>query len=111
MSHATIPLGAVRNAVICGQARAAGARAYAGRPMGRFAAWSRYPALNVACDESRHGLRGWPHVAQYFGPMFRGDLERLLVRVRSHCGLPEVHRTWGAGPRALGHEFDDGVMR
>lgn len=105
----TIPLKAVRDALMCAQVRGKGARPE-GKPMGRCAAFSQYPLLNIACPEARRGHRPYPHMPHHFGVMSAGNLERLLERAR-WAGLPEVRRTWGAGVRALKAEFADGVMR
>jgi hypothetical protein len=106
----TIPLQSVRDALMCARVRKLAARGPDGKPLGRCAAFTQYPLFNITCRDARRGLRPYPQIAHYFGPMNSGDLERLLERVR-WGGLPEVRRTWGAGLRALKAEFADGVMR
>jgi hypothetical protein len=111
MTHQkTIPLQSVRDALMCAKVRKLAARSPDAKPLGRCAAFTQYPLLNIACREAKRGHRPYPHQAHHFGPMSPGDLERLLERAR-WSGLPEVRRTWGAGVRALKAEFADGVMR
>ena len=100
----TIPLKDVRNALMC-------ARVASIRPIGRFAALTNNPLLNISCREARRGSRPYPLQVHHLSPMYRGDLDHVLERVRLEHGLAEVRRTWGAGMRALKAEFSTGVMR
>lgn len=103
MSH-TIPLQAVRNAVMLATVRSERPEAF----VARFAAYSSYPSpFSPRCADPRP-LRLLP---MHFGPMESGDMERLLRRHRTEAGLAGVRRTWGAGMRELQTEFSQGVMR
>lgn len=111
-AHKTIPLEAVRSALMCAviKQKTAGREVH-GKPHGRVAAYSYYaPLTSVCCRNARRGqvLRHFPGLN--FGVLSHGDLDKVLERVR-WSGLHEVRATWGAGVRALKAEFADGVMR
>lgn len=104
-----IPLVDVRNALMCAMVRRSVAGGAAN--VGRFAAYSQYPLLNIDCGDRLRRLRPFSIQRMHFGPMYAGYLDRTLDKVRLYRGLPEVRRTWGAGLRALRAEFNSGVMR
>ncbi|MCA0213095.1 MAG: hypothetical protein LCH79_07965 [Proteobacteria bacterium] len=111
MIHKTIPLKSVRDALMCAMVRkCSGRQSMDGKPLGRCAAFTQYPLLNIACREAKRGHRPYLHQPHHFGPMSKGDMERVLKNVRC-AGLAEVRRTWGQGMRAMAVEFADGVMR
>lgn len=110
----TIPIQAVRDALAFAIVKRVARTDAQGKPLGRVAAYTYYaPLTTVTCRTRRYRSDGpqrrFP--GAHFGPMFRGDLDRLLERTRLEHGLPEVRRTWGAGMRALQAEFRDGVLR
>lgn len=107
----TVPLKSVRDALMCATLRTKGGASMDGKPMARFAAFSQYPDLNIACREARRGYKPYPYLPLHFGVMSQGDLARVLAHVRVACGLPEVRRIWGEGLRALKVEFDSAVVR
>lgn len=109
-----IPLKDVRTALMCAQVKRIARVDAQGKPLGRVAAYTYYaPLSTVGCRDRRFRSDGpqrrFPDM--HFGPMFRGDLDRLVARVRRVRGLAEVRRTWGAGLRALQAELRDGVLR
>lgn len=106
----TIPLAAVRIALMAAQVRRLTHPAD-GKAVGRFAAYSNYPAVNISCTEARRGHKPYRLAPMHAGPMYRGDLRQLLQRVRWQHGLAGVRNTWGAGMRALTTEFADVVLR
>lgn len=110
MSSKTIPLEALRLTVASAQRRGQSSP-LDGKPLARFAAFSQYPDLNIGCRERGWGRDPYPHLPMHFGPMSKGDMERLVARVRCERGLPEVRRTWNTGLRALQAELADGVLR
>ncbi len=105
-----IPLKDVRNALMCARIRQAGTPSRESKPLGRCAAFTQYPLLNISCSEARRGHRPYPFQQHHFGVMSRGDLGRVLERTH-WGGLAQVRRTWGCGMRALQAEFSDSVMR
>lgn len=105
-----IPLNDVRNALMCARVRQIARTGSDGKPLGRCAAFTQYPLLNVTCSDRVRGHRPYPWQEHHFGPMSRGELERVLQRARWR-GLAEVRRTWGAGLRVLQAEFSASVMR
>jgi hypothetical protein len=111
MQPKTIPLRAVQDALMFAIVRITARRSDRYGPfLCRTAAYTQNPTFNHSCKES---LRRWGprmDVPVHFGPMYKGDLPRVLQTVRMH-GLPEVRKTFGAGMRALQAEFADGVMR
>lgn len=112
MIEKTIPLNAVKNALMCAVVKKAVAgREISGKPIGRTAAYTYYaPFTSVTCRNARRGHQHGHFSGLNFGVMHQGDLDRLLERVRWN-GLAEVRATWGAGVRALKAEFANGVMR
>jgi len=111
MSHTTIPFSAVRMALKCAVIKKKPVAGIDG-DLCRAAAYSRYePFTAVTCRTARPGQRRRNVPSAHFGAMNRGDLDRVLERVRLLHGLAEVRRTWGLGTRALRAEFGNGVMR
>lgn len=106
----TIPLKDVSNALMCARIKQIAKVAADGRPFGRAAAFTQYPLLGMACRERLRG-HNYPTIPHTFGVVSRGDIERLVDRVRLERGRAEVQRTWGVGIRALRLELADGVMR
>ena len=100
MPPRTIPLNAVRDALMFAIVRkkATGAR------LSRFAAYTAIqPLTGVTCSSPAH-RRSTPQrslESMHLCGMWRGDLGRLVDRLRLEHGLPEVRRTWGAGLRVL----------
>lgn len=114
MTSKAIPLKDVRNALMFAQVKRISRVDAQGKPLGRVAAYSHYaPIGTVSCRDRCFRSDGaqWRFPEMHFGPMFRGDLDCVVERVRLHHGLPEVRRTWGAGLRALQAELRDGVLR
>ena len=111
MADKHIPIEAVRNALMTAKVKAVLQRSADGKPLARFAAFSAYPMVNIACREARHGHKPYKLPPCHFGPMWRGDIVHLIDRVRWNAGLREVERTWGKRLRALQAEVDTGVMR
>ena len=113
MSDKSIPLEAVRNALMCAviKKKTAG-REIGGQPHGRTAAFTYYaPLTSVTCRSARPGQQRRHFPGLNFGVLARGDLYRVIERVRLEHGLQEVRRTWGLGLRALKAELGNGVMR
>lgn len=117
MSTATIPLAAVRDALMLSKVRQCtmDARASEGKkPLSRYAAYSRYPDRLLVPDCARPNWNPWRlRLAQtpiHLSLMTRGKLPQVLRTVRQR-GLAEVRRTWGEGMRTLQKEFADGVLR
>jgi len=114
MSTKTIPLSAVRTALMCAviKQKTAG-REVGGKAHCRTAAFTYYSPFASACREARRGSvnRNLPPMLMHNGVMSQGDLERVVERVRLERGLQEVRRTWGVGLRALLSEIGHGVMR
>lgn len=104
----TIPLSAVVTALCTACLR--GTRTEDGRPIGRFAAYSNYPAVNISCAQALRGHKPYRLTPSHVGPMYRGELGAVLERVRRRHGLAGVRKTWGAGMRALSAEFAEVVM-
>ena len=112
MSDKSIPLDAVRNALMCAMVKKIARTDREGRPLGRVAAYTYYaPLTSVACESRWRGGARRTFPGMHFGPMWRGDLDRVIQRVRVERGVAEVRRTWGAGVRALKAEAASGVMR
>ena len=108
-----IPLKDVRNALMCAivKQKTAG-REISGIPHARVGAFTYYaPLTTVTCRNVRRGYTQRRFGDAHFGPMFRGDMDRVLERTRYEHGLAEVRRTWHAGMRDLKAEFATGVMR
>jgi len=95
-----IPLQAVRDALMLAVVRKKAAHSQ----VARFAAYTNVqPLTGVTCSSPAYRRRG---PQRDLGPMhicgmWRGDLDRLVTRVRLEHGLPEVRRTWGTGLRAM----------
>ncbi|MGE3348175.1 MAG: hypothetical protein AB7I35_12155 [Ramlibacter sp.] len=106
----TIPLKDVSNALMCARVKQFAKRSPDDKPLARLAAFTQYPGLCTGCRERLRWQRR-PPLAATFGLMSRGDLARLLERVRRERGRAEVVRTWGAGVRAMRQELADGVLR
>ncbi|MDF1483715.1 hypothetical protein PY257_00650 [Ramlibacter sp. H39-3-26] len=109
MTHKTIPLDAVRNALMCAviKQKTAG-REVGGKPMGRVAAYTYYaPFTSVTCRNVQRGKRYKEIPGMNFGVMHCGDIDRLIDRINRN----EVRRTWGVGIRALRADIAGGVMR
>ena len=103
----TIPLGAVRVALTGAMAKRRAVAPLA-RPLARTAAFTRYEPLARCCASHR------PRVdapAVHFGVMERGELPRLVERLRLEHGAAEVRAVWGQGVKALLAEVGTGVMR
>lgn len=107
MTTKTIPLKAVKDALMLAIVRSKRADMH----LGRYAAFSQYPVHNAACREALRGAAPQPFIHLNFGPMYRGELYRLLPRVRCESGLAGVRKIWGAGLRVLQAEFAQGMMR
>lgn len=112
MTDKTIPLDAVRTALMCAKVKAA-VRGHEinGKPHARVAAYTLFQPL-TGCDcrqRHRHGYR--PSQKLHFGPMYVGDLAPLVERTRLLHGLPEVKRTWGQGFKAMKACAREWVMR
>jgi hypothetical protein len=107
MIQKTIPLKAVKDALMLAIVRSKRADMH----LGRFAAFTQYPIHNIGCREARRGHAPYPHMPMHFGFMCRGELDGLLFRVRCEHGLAGVRKIWGAGLRTLQAEFAQGVMR
>lgn len=112
MSTKTIPLNAVRTALMCAviKQKTAG-REVGGKAHCRTAAFTYYSPFASACREARRGSVNRHLPAMHNGVMSQGDLGRVVERVRLERGLQEVRRTWGVGLRALLAELGNGVMR
>lgn len=104
MPPRTIPLQAVRDALMFAVVR----RKATGVTVARFAAYTNIqPLTGVTCSSPTY-RRGVPQRnlgASHLCGMWRGDMDRLVERLRLSHGLPELRRTWGAGLRALRAEF------
>lgn len=104
----TIPLQAVRDALMMAVVR----RKSPATQLARFAAYTSYPSPFAPSCADRRRLPGLGTLqAQHFGPLQRGDMERLLRRHRCEAGLSGVRYTWGAGMRELQAEFAQGALR
>lgn len=110
MNHQAIPLNAVRDALMFAKVRCSSVyNKGRSQPLARFAAYTEYPDnLGSGCQRKRPALEACAQLN--FGLMERGNLLRLLERVRLN-GLPEVRATWGCGLRALKAEFADRFLR
>ena len=96
----TIPLQSVRDALMFAQIR----RKALQREIARFAAYTDIQPLSGATCRSSAYRRNAPQrtfTPMHLCGMWRGDLDRLVERVRLEHGLPEVRRTWGKGLRAM----------
>lgn len=113
MNDKTIPLQAVRDALMCAVVKTkVRGREISGKPHARTAAFTQVPhAFVYRCTDARKRRGRLPSPPWHFSPMDAGDMERLLQHVRVWHGRDEVRRTWGVGFRALKTEFTDGVMR
>jgi len=112
MQHKIIPFQAVKDALWLAKVRLAkSGRGQGDAPIGRFAAYTNNPLLNISCQQAMRGHPPYPRLVNHFGPMSRGYLAAVLTCVRAQHGLAEVRRTWGAGLRELRAEFSDGVLR
>lgn len=112
MEHKTIPLDAVRNALMCAvvKQKTAG-RDITGKPMARFAASTNYQSFShCTCRNASWGRRV-QYTPCHFGPMSVGDLSILVRNVHLFHGAPEVRKTWGVGLRAMQTDIESGVMR
>lgn len=111
MQTKTIPLQAVKDVLMFAIVRITAQRNDRDGPfLCRTAAYTQTPTFNHTCRESLKRFRPARDIPSNFSPMSKGDMERVLEKVRMH-GLPEVRKTFGAGMRALQAEFADGVMR
>lgn len=104
----TIPLKAVREAVMLCHLRSVSARDAKGREFAHGAAYTQDPTFLANC-RTRASARGLPTIVAHGPFLRRGDMQRVLDTVRMH-GLPEVRRTFGAGLRSLAAEFKRGVL-
>lgn len=100
MTPRAIPLQAVRDALMFASIR----RKATSHQVVRFAAYTNIqPLTGVHCQSPsyRKDVPQRPLPPMHFCGMWRGDVDRLVQRVRREHGLAEVRRTWGAGLRAL----------
>ncbi len=113
MDHKSIPLKAVRDALMFAVIRKAVARCEnSDKPIARFAAYTYYaPLTSVTCRTARRGQQRRAFPGLNTGLMERGDLDRLVRNVHLFHGAREVRKTWGQGLRALQAEIGTGVMR
>jgi hypothetical protein len=104
----SVPLGAVRAALMCAIVRLKSRTVEGGRH-GRAAAFTQVPFWEPSCRERerdrRLGAAPRRALPLHFSAMDRGDMERVVERTRLERGLQEVRRTWGIGLRALQREL------
>lgn len=112
MEEKTIPLDAVRLAIMAAKVKTAfRGREIGGEPHARVAAYTSFQPLTGSDCRHRPGSGYRPSPTLHFGPMYRGDLDRLVERTRFAHGLPEVKRIWGAGLMAMRAAAKQWVMR
>ena len=113
MTTTSIPVGAVRCALVSAivKQKTAG-REIQGKPLARTAAFTRYESFtSVSCRNAQLGPRLQHIPAAHFGPVNRGDLDRLVRNVHLFHGAAEVRKTWGCSMRALRAEIATGALR
>ncbi len=113
MTTATIPLGAVRCALISAivKQKTAG-HEIQGIPLARTAAFTRYESFtSVSCRNAQQGPRPQHIQTAHFGTVNHGDLDRLVRTVHLIHGAAEVRKTWGCSMRALHAEIGNGALR
>ncbi len=113
MATTSIPADAVRCALISAIVKKTTAgREIQGIPLARTAAFTRYESFtSVSCRNAQRGPRLQHIQTAHFGPVNRGDLDRLVRTVHLYRGAAEVRKTWGCSMRALHEEIGNGVLR
>ena len=112
MSTKTIPLSAVQVAITGASVKArVKAREIDGKPHARVAAYTAFQPITASHCRLRPGAGYHPNQPRHFGPMYMGDLDRVVERTRMIHGPAEVKRTWGLGLRAMLAIAKSGVMR
>lgn len=113
MQPKTIPLDAVRNALMLAVVRQTLARCEpGGKPVARYAAYTDFaPYTSVTCRTARPGQQRRDLPGLNNGHLGHGDLDRLVRNVHLFRGAAEVRKTWGCGMRALHAEIGQGAIR